>query len=81
MTSGLKTRNGTNEKPNNKQVEKSNNLSLSQIGFNFCLQHFSFNSLNLGQSLGRTRQHNSEKQSKSDCQDIGRFHSAFLNQC
>lgn len=79
--SAPETRSGTNETPNNKQVEKSNNLSLAWIAFHSRLQHFSFNSLNLGQSLGRTTQYSSEKQSKSDCQVIGRFHGAFLNQC
>ena len=54
VTSAPETRSGTSEKPNNKQVGKSNNLSLAWIGFNFCLQHFSFNSLNLGRSLRRT---------------------------
>ena len=81
MTSAPEMRSGTNEKPNNKQVEQSNNLSFAWIGFNFCLQHFSFNSLILGQSLGRTRQYSSEKQSESGCQVIGRFYGAFLNQC
>lgn len=41
-------------KPNNKELGKSNNLSRAWMGFNFCLQQFSFNWLNLGRRRART---------------------------
>lgn len=80
ITSAPEMWSGTNEKPNTKQVRGSTHSSLAWMGFNFCLQRFSFNSLNLGLHLGRTKQYNPEKQSKSDCQLIGRFHGESLNQ-